>query len=90
MPTTTLPLTPATHGLRVAASFNVLYGPIDGVEQGRYSIRPQADFPQAHQALLKASDVQQWAKNGLHYANSWRFGISEYSVNGILRFVHGP
>jgi hypothetical protein len=26
MPTTTSPLTPATHGLRVAASFNVLYG----------------------------------------------------------------
>jgi len=35
MPTTTSPLTPATHGLRVAASFNVLYGPIHWVEQGR-------------------------------------------------------
>jgi len=26
MPTTTSPLTPATHGLRVAASFNPFYG----------------------------------------------------------------
>jgi hypothetical protein len=45
MPTTTSPLTPTTHGLRVAASFNVLYGPINAVEQGGgYSIVTSVGF----------------------------------------------
>jgi len=32
MPTTTSPLTPATHGLRVAASFNCSYGKFTNME----------------------------------------------------------
>src|ERR1700730_17345814 len=35
MPTTTSPLTPAAHGLRVAASFNPFYLEIVGTEAGK-------------------------------------------------------